>query len=339
MIKKCIGCGAKLQSIDENKIGYIKEEKLKDGNYCERCYKMIHYNKITQITIPKEQSKIIKQVNNKNAFVFFLVDLFHLNQEMIDAYKQIKNPKCILVSKSDLIPNSFSFDKIKDWFKNVYNIEDEIHFISASKRKNIKKIFTILDENNINTCFIMGYTNVGKSTLINELKKEQDKINTSFSPNTTVDFISIFIDQYEIIDTPGFLLKEKIEEFNKLDFFKKLSPKKYIHPINYQMKQNESIVIEDKIRIVNLNEKNTFTLYMSNLLDTKKIYEKNDQLKDVESKIYHVDKNTDIVISGLGFINIKAECEIQIYIENHQLIEFRKSFLGSEYYEQNKSNE
>ena len=44
MTKKCVGCGITLQSKDINNLGYVPKEKENDAKYCERCFKLIHYN-------------------------------------------------------------------------------------------------------------------------------------------------------------------------------------------------------------------------------------------------------------------------------------------------------
>ena len=38
MIKKCLGCGIKLQSTDNQKLGFVPKHK-KDADLCERCFK------------------------------------------------------------------------------------------------------------------------------------------------------------------------------------------------------------------------------------------------------------------------------------------------------------
>ena len=43
MNKKCIGCGSVLQTEKPKEKGYIIKDKIKDSNYCERCFKIIHY--------------------------------------------------------------------------------------------------------------------------------------------------------------------------------------------------------------------------------------------------------------------------------------------------------
>ena len=40
-MKKCKGCGAILQSKDQNAPGYTPKE---NSDYCQRCFRLIHYD-------------------------------------------------------------------------------------------------------------------------------------------------------------------------------------------------------------------------------------------------------------------------------------------------------
>ena len=51
MNKKCIGCGITLQTKNKNKLGFISEAKYQEGNYCERCFKVINYNEFIPVNI------------------------------------------------------------------------------------------------------------------------------------------------------------------------------------------------------------------------------------------------------------------------------------------------
>lgn len=334
MSKKCIGCGIKLQSDSELDLGYIIESRLNDSSYCQRCYKMMNYNEVRYVKLNNNKKAVLNRVNEDKEHVFFLIDFLSINTETINTFKEIKSIKTLIISKLDLIPSSFNFNKIKNWLKETYKIKDNIIFVSSLKNKNISKIFSILDDLNIKTTYFMGYTNAGKSTLLNTIINDNNKkINTSCIPNTTLDFIKIKCGDYTLIDTPGFELNYTIYKENDFSLMKKIVPKKFIKPYNFQLKKDASIVFENKFRLTNLDDINSFTSYISNQIDVKKVYETNDYLKEFELKTYHVNKNNDIIIKGLGFINIKKECDVNIYIENHNLIEIRKSFLGSEYYE------
>ena len=333
MIKKCIGCGITLQWEDENELGYIKKDKINEAKYCQRCFRLMHYNEMNYTKLPINQKTILKNVNDKKYLVFFLVDLFNINKEVISTFNSIKNPKCLVISKTDLLPKSFNFEKIKLWLNKNYHINDEIIFLNSLKKYNINKIFKVMDEYKTKKCFMMGYTNSGKSTLLNTITGSDNKITTSMLPNTTLNFINIYYDDYIFIDTPGFDLNNKIYNNDDFDFIKKINNTKFVKPGVYQMQKNSSILIENKIRVKNLGNDNSFIFYMSNNINLSKVYENNDRLEELELKTYHVKDNTDLVIKGLGFINIKKSCDLNIYTLDHSIIEFRKSFLGSDFYE------
>ncbi len=331
MTKKCTGCGYPLQSEDKNKLGYIPKTKSKKADLCERCFKIIHYNDAKVVTLPVDEKKIIKIVNESNNHVLFLIDFLNINLRTIKLYQEIKRPKTLLISKSDIIPYSFNRNKIIAWLNDYYNIDDEIIFISALKNRNINTLINYLEAKEIKKAYLLGFTNVGKSSLVNSIVEYKElnhhAITTSLVPNTTLDFMNIKInDHLTIIDSPGFALKNNIYDNNDLKFIKKINPKKFLKPITYQLKENASILIDNKIRIDNLDKKNNFTFYMSNQITFKREFNTN-KLENLKSQIFEIPKNSDIVILGLGFINVKNNCKVKIFINELALIEIRKSFF------------
>ena len=330
-MNKCLGCGYKLQSDNKKALGYVPKNKLEEATLCERCFKIIHYNDAKVVTLPIDTNKILKEVNNSSNHVLFLIDLLNINQKTLELYFKVKRPKTLLISKCDIIPYSFNKNKILNWLKEYYKIEDEIIFISALKNKNIYTLLNYLKAKDIKTSYLLGFTNVGKSSLVNKIVNLEElnyqAITTSLIPNTTLDFIHLKInDNLTLIDSPGFALENNIYANDDLTFVKKVNPKKFLKPITYQLALDTSILIEDKIRITNLEKKNNFTFYLSNLLKLTKVYN-NERLTELKSKIIIIPKNHDVVICGLGFINVKQETKIKIYISDLNLIEIRKSFF------------
>ena len=331
MTKKCSGCGYSLQNDDPTKLGYVPKTKSKNPNLCERCFKIIHYNDAKVVSLPIEQNKIINVVNKSNNHVLFLIDFLNINQKTIDVYHKIKRPKTLVISKSDIIPKYINVNKIVNWLKEYYSVDDDIIFTSSLKNKNINLLINYLNNKEINKTYLLGFTNTGKSSLVNAITSKYElnnrAITTSIVPNTTLDFMNIKInDNLTIIDSPGFTLKNNIYDFNDLNFIKKINPKKFLKPITYQMKPKSSIIIDDKIRIENDDNKNSFTIYTSNQISFTKVFTSN-RLNDLKSKEYDINSNNDIVICGLGFINVKQKCKLKIYMDDLNLIEIRKSFF------------
>ena len=65
MNKKCTGCGTTLQTTNQNEKGYIREDKYDNSVYCERCFKIIHYNEKIVTDLENINEYIIKEVNKK----------------------------------------------------------------------------------------------------------------------------------------------------------------------------------------------------------------------------------------------------------------------------------
>ncbi len=331
MTKKCIGCGTTLQTDKQNATGYIPKEKYDDSSYCERCFKIMHYNEKIITKLENINDYIIEEVNKKAEYVYFLLDFLSISEETINTFKSIKVPKTLIISKLDIIPKSIKNNNIINWLQNEYKINEDIFFQSTKKNLNTSRITNYLEEHSIKEVYILGYTNTGKSTLINKLSTinniTNQTITTSLTPNTTVDFIKIKLnDNLTIIDSPGFTLNNTIYNENEFDLIKKVNPKTFLKPITYQVKEISSILIEDKIRISS-SIKNSLTFYMSNDLSIERVFDNNKSLLEEPLTILDINDNSDLIIKGLGFINIKKSCTLKINIEDKNLLEVRKSMF------------
>lgn len=328
MNKKCIGCGTILQTTQQNEKGYIREDKYKDSSYCERCFKIIHYNERIVTNLDNINNYILEEVNKKAKYVYFLVDLLNINQESLSTFKKITSPKTLIISKLDIIPKSIKESKIINWLKEQYNIKEEILFQSSKKNINTKTILNKLENKNIKEVYILGFTNAGKSTLINNLTNatNENKITTSSIPNTTIDFIKIKLDNITIIDSPGFTNKTTIYKPEEFDLIKRVMPRTFLKPTTYQVKPISSILIEDKIRLQS-SINNSLTFYISNAINVERVFDNNTNLLDKDIISIDIPDNSDLVIKSLGFINIKKACTLTIHADNKELFEIRKSMF------------
>lgn len=322
MSKKCIGCGIKIQSQYPESLGYSPKENAK---YCERCFRINNYNEAKFVDLPLVQERIINEINKKASYVLFLTDITNLSEEVVNKFKNINTNKSLVINKTDIFPKSLRKESVINYLRYL-GINDKIIFTSAKKNIGIKEIINII--NNYKNVYLIGYTNSGKSSLINRIKKElnfKTDITTSIIPNTTIDFIKIKLDDCLIVDSPGFTYENSIYNGNDLELIKKTDIKSSINPVTYQIKENDKLLIENYIEI-NATKKNSFTFYMSNDLNINKVYK--ESLSNLNSKEFEVFDNCDLIVKGLGFINIKKADTLKIYIDNPSLIEIRESIIG-----------
>ena len=315
---KCIGCGSLLQITNPEKKGYVPESKGIKADYCERCFKLTHYHKYQDQTFPPgDNEQIIAKINSNQAVAFFLVDFLNINWEVINIYKKINGPKVFIISKCDIIPREIKKETIRSWLKNEYDLTTDIEFVSSKIGTNINIIFRKLNDFNLKKAYITGFTNVGKSTFINTIIKDQ-RITTSSIPNTTLDFIKIEIEDITIIDCPGFSYQKAF--YNDNQNLAKLNPKKSLKPITYQTKPDQCYLIDNKIKIYCFDN-NSFTFYIPLDINIKRLYNQT----DINQINYQIEADSDLVIKTLGFINIKKACQIGIVSELNDLIEIRHS--------------
>ena len=319
--KRCGGCGVVLQ--DENVLQEGYTTSL-ENDICQRCFRMKNYGEDQVVAKSNEEYlEILKGVGSTKDLVLYVTDLLNLEEDILKIREYINNKMILVLNKKDILPKSVKEEKLIKYFEenNVYF--EEIIVVSVEKNINIdyllKRIKYFQTTKNV---YVVGHTNAGKSTLINKLIKNYSENNLqeltmSPLPSTTLNTVKIEINDYlTLIDTPGLVDMGSLINFVDKDMLKKINPKKEIKPRTYQLRKNQSLVIEDIIRIDYVEgEKNSFTLFVSNDLKVKRINYKRDDLKNLNKTTYDVKYDTDLVITGLGFIKIVDKGIIDVYLD------------------------
>lgn len=304
MIKKCLGCGIELQTNSPYTLGYTPNL---EKDYCERCFKITHYNANIDANLSLSNKELLNRINKKGAFVIFLCDFLSFYDEVIDIYKKITCDKILVITKSDIIPKNIIKSKIVDNIKKQYKITENVMLCSTKIKENLNALTNIIKDKK--KILMAGFTNSGKSSLINHLIGA--KITVSKNANTTLDFIKLSFDDYIIYDAPGFVSKSFVDS---------MTPKGYIKPISYQLKNKYCLKFLNIIFSSSID--NNITIYLNNNIKVEK--------RVITSKldtIIEVEENSDLIIKGLGFINIKRKCQIGLNIDK-SLIEIRPSIVG-----------
>lgn len=327
---KCIGCGVELQDVDKNILGYTTNT---DNSLCERCFRIRNYNDYRIVVKDNnDYINIIKEINNTNDLVVLVVDLFNISFNLEEISKYLDNNILLVLTKRDILPKSCYDEKFKEYFSNYnLNIIDTV-IISSLKNYNLDELFEKINKyKTSNRVYVAGFTNSGKSTMINKIiynySSNNTIITTSNLPSTTIDSIEVKVnDNLTLIDTPGLLDDGDIINFIDAKTLKKIIPTKEIKPITYQIKNEQTIVIEDIVRL-DLKENNNLTIYMSNSLDIKRFYKNKDDLTNLKKHELLVYEDSDIVIQGLGFIKFTNNSKVVLYIQDGVKVFVRKNLI------------
>ncbi len=294
-MNKCKGCGLLIENDD----------------LCERCFRIKHYNEYKVVSKNNNEFiPILENINKTNDLVLLVVDLFNIGDLSL-IRKHLKNDILLVLTKRDLLPKSVSFDKLYNYDYKVDYIDKII--ISSSKNYNFDELLNKINKyKKSNNVYVVGYTNAGKSTMINKLiynySDIKTEITTSPLPSTTLNTIEIKLNDITLIDTPGLLDKGDISNYVSGEELKKIIPKKEIKPLTYQIKGNQTIVIDKYLQIEANNIDLTF--YISNNLEIKRYYK--NIPTNLKKHIVEVNKN-DVVIKGLCFIKTNKKSVLNIY--------------------------
>ena len=121
---KCIGCGATIQTINSKEIGYTPKSSIEKMDrqfiYCQRCFKLKHYNEVQDVSLTSDDFlKILQKVGESDALVINIVDIFDFSGSMVAGISRHINGNDILLvgNKVDLLPKSVNKTKLNHWMR------------------------------------------------------------------------------------------------------------------------------------------------------------------------------------------------------------------------------
>jgi ribosome biogenesis GTPase YqeH len=350
----CIGCGAKIQTEDKNQVGFTPKGALEKGLetgelYCQRCFRLRHYNEITDVHITDDEFlKLLHEVGDSDALVVNVVDIFDFNGSVIPGLSRFVSGNDVLLvgNKKDILPKSVKDGKVTQWLTERAHEEGlrpvDVMLTSAQNHQAIKDLIDKIEElRHGRDVYVVGVTNVGKSTLINaiisEITGNKDVITTSRFPGTTLDKIEIPLDDGSYIyDTPGIIHCHQMAHYLTDKNLKYVSPKKEIKPKTYQLNPEQTLFLAGLGRFDFIaGNKQGFTAYFDNNLTvhrTKLVGADNFYIKHVGSLLtppsdkevsdfpnlvryeFSIKEKTDIVYSGLGWIRVQGSKDNSVKI-------------------------
>ncbi|NRD75910.1 ribosome biogenesis GTPase YqeH [Bacillus sp. BRMEA1] len=361
----CIGCGVKIQTEEPEKIGYAPASALeKEIIICQRCFRLKHYNEIQDVELTDDDFlKILNGIGETKALIVMIVDIFDFNGSWLPGLHRFVGENNVLLvgNKVDLLPKSVKHNKLIHWMKSEARElglrPEEVFLVSASKGWGIKEAAAAIDEyRNGKDVYIVGCTNVGKSTFINRIIKEVtgegDIITTSHFPGTTLDIIEIPLeDGKALMDTPGIINHHQMAHYIDKGDLKIITPKKEIKPMVFQLNEGQTLFFGGLARFDYISGgRRSFVCYVSNEIKIHRtktetaaeLYEKHagellspprrEQLEHfpelVKQEFMIKEPKTDIVFSGLGWITVNEPgAKVVAYVPKGVQAMIRKSLI------------
>lgn len=344
-ILRCSGCGISLQSEEQNKPGYIPQQALeKEPVICQRCFRIKNYNESSSITVQQDEFlRLLGQIGGKKALVIHIVDIFDFHGSVISGLQRFigNNPVLLAVNKIDLLPKVTNWNKVRNWVQKEakemgLKVEDVV-LCSAKQNSGFDRLLETLGElRGDRDVYVVGATNVGKSTLINRLIRDysdlDQELTVSRYPGTTLDMVHIPLDDGKfIIDTPGIVYSSRYTELVSPKDLGVVLPDKPMKPAVYQLNEGQTIFFGGFGRFDFVQgERQSFTCFVSGRVPLHRTKlekaddlfanhagemlnppskESIDELPEWTRHEFRIAKGSksDLFISGLGWIKVNNE--------------------------------
>jgi len=361
---RCFGCGAIIQSDNEKHIGYVPKSAMNQEDVlCKRCFRLKNYHQLQETSLTKDDFlKILQGIGEKDCLVVYIIDLFDFNGSMIQGFMRhiAYNDVLILANKRDILPKSVKERKIEHWVRRQLKEEGikplDVFITSGKKNLNLDTIYEAIQAHRKGRdVYVVGVTNVGKSTFINALLKhyaqieERHLITVSEFPGTTLDLIEIPLDDHSTLyDTPGIINESQMTHMIDTLDIKSILPQSELRPMIFQLESNQTLYFSGLGRIdFTQGDPSSFVAYFSKnikihrtkTINADELYNRHktlkyeidgmDTIQKMKSYEFKVPSGKqDIVISGLGFITINSKgVRVIVKVPPHVSVFMRESLI------------
>ena len=271
----------------------------------------------------KKLDKVILNLENKIDVFIYVINYKNNNfindEELINKLRKFNKKIILIINKDDNLDKDKNFDIFG--LKNIY-------YLSCSHKLGIDYLLDYINKFKINTVNpfnydfsigLFGKTNVGKSTLLNNLVGYK-RSEVSEQPKTTTDIVSSFYNfknqNFLIKDTAGLIKKNKIDK-DSLDYFatkKTLSILSDIDINIFLIDVQQGFDNQSKKIFKMVYKKSNILLFIINKIDLIKVNKKKLLLeirKNIEEE-FSQSKNINII--EISSLNIKDILKLKKFI-------------------------
>jgi ribosome biogenesis GTPase A len=251
---------------------------------CMRCYQLEHQGttKGNVLSVSDENFRLLLKQrlrhSGKHVVIIKMVDLFDFDGSFVESFNAVAGRDhtiLLAINKLDLFPSPFSpqLNRLREWIKRRANDHGlkvhSYHPISAKSgagvRALIKKaveVSEVMEKQGAREIYVVGNTNVGKSSLINQMmsKKlirrsgkfreltEEGTLSMTASkmPGTTLGVVAFPLIPHRdgtLYDTPGIVNYTQVGIRLTKEELDAVIPQHQIIPVTYRVKPGQSMLI------------------------------------------------------------------------------------------------
>ena len=302
---------------------------------CVRCFQLRHYNRPFDL----EEAAVLRVIPS-DALGIVILDLFDLEVAFLSRLPRVFSGEFLLVvNKVDLFPDSMNASKTKEYLRRLareYGLKPlDVLVVSAKSGDGVDDLIDTLSRFSHDEMYLLGPTNSGKSSLLNQLLRRLDvvhEVTVSLFANTTLDHIGIQLDRVMLYDTPGFVRERHIHHYLS-DSLKDIIPTKQLKPQTIQLTKPGVIFLGGFARL-EFDHTNGVSFFVApKLVLHKSSFENADSFfqthqfttlthpsaKEVSLlgawvfDTIRVESDEDLVIEGIGFVRIAVTATVKIY--------------------------
>lgn len=319
----CKGCGAKLQVTDPKFMGYALSL---ENDFCQSCFRLKNYGESHDHFHPEDLP-----ILEKDALIVMVSSI--LNLDMLFEYPvyryQSEGTFVYLINQMDLLPKQTNTDiLLENAIKKAKDLRVpylDIIMMSAKNLSDIENLKSYLSEFKQQHIYLIGVQNSGKTTIFKALTDNKDALAFK-KAGLTQEPLYHKMDHQVLWDMPGLFQKGYIHEFLPYDTYKKIIPDKELKPKIYQMKKDQTLIIEGLVS-VSVSKPTSLVLYLdskiqihkTNITRVKELFNEKEKhfsivVDDYEKKVFRVSEGKQqITLADFGFIHLDGPNTIELY--------------------------
>jgi len=325
MTMHCKGCGALLQTENEQEVGYVINI---EQPFCQSCYRLMHYGEVNAHFHPQDLPQL-----GRNAVAVMMSSVLHLDMLFqYPVYRFEPDLKYVyIINQIDLLPKQTNLDELLKRIiakaKALKIPYYDIILMSAKNPLDIANLKTYLATFKEPNVYLLGVQNSGKTTVYKALTDNEEALAFTKAGLTQEPF-SAKVGYQMIWDMPGLYQEGYIHQFLPYEDYKKLIPTQTIKPRIYQLKKGQALILKGLLAIQNMKTDTSLVLYLSPFVKIHKtrierieaLLKKDPTLLPLEAyeeKAFKIgEKKTQITFADIGFLHTEKTNTLSFIIPN-----------------------